>query len=210
MADEKVIRHRLADKDESTLTGNCSVCGFVAIRKSGGGYQCAIKKAESHRAWAKANPAKAAANRRLRSEHELFNQDYVAQTAGCTACGELVDIVMWGAGYACGVNARRLRSVQQTSTVGTRCRECTIIDGPASAPRLLADGSCPRCAEGPNHYDPRHVVPERRDRAAAVVAADFEGNGFHLTYRDDFDLPESESAVPGWKTLGSSRPWNEV
>jgi hypothetical protein len=211
MTETKVVRHSLTNRDQSTLTADCSVCGFVAIRKAGNGFQCAVKIAERHKAWTHANPDKASANRRLRSEHELFNRDYLALTAGCTACAREVDMVMYGAGYACGVRARELRSVQQQSTVGSRCRECTIVDGPANAPRLLADGTCPRCAEGPDRYDPSHVVPERR-RKDHGVAAEYEFAGYHVVYEDDdaYQMPESESAVPGWKTLGSSRPWNEV
>src|SRR5690348_10236094 len=112
-----VTRHSLTNKDASTLTADCSVCGFVAIRKAGNGFQCAIKKAQSHKAWVKANPQKATANRRLRSTHELFDRDYAKLTAKCRVCGP-VDMVMYGAGYACGVNARTLRSVQQTTQVG--------------------------------------------------------------------------------------------
>jgi hypothetical protein len=120
-------------------------------------------------------------------------------------------MVMYGAGYACGVRARELRSVQQGTTVGARCRECGIIDGPAAAPRLRADGSCPRCEEGPDRYDPRHVPVERRRREDGL-AAEYESNGFHILHDegDPYSIPDYESAVPGWKTIGSERRWDEV
>jgi hypothetical protein len=206
-----VTRHSLTNKDAATLTADCSICGFVAIRKAGNGFQCAIKKAQSHRAWVKRNPEKATANRRLRSTHELFGRDYAALTAKCAICGP-VDMVMWGAGYACGVNARALRSTQQTAQVGGRCRECEIIDGPAGAPRLRADGSCPRCVEGPDRYVSSHVPPERRHRSVGL-AAEYEGAGFTVVHDDNdpYSLADTETAVPGWRTLGShTRAWNEV
>jgi hypothetical protein len=209
-----VVRHSLKNRDEKTLTADCSVCGFVAIRKSGNGFQCATKIAERHKAWTKRNPQKAAANRRLKSKHELSSHDYPALTAWCSECEVFVDLVIWGAGYACGVNARALRTVQQESLVGNRCRECAIIDGPAGAPRLDASGNCPRCAEGPNRYDSRHVPVERRDHGGDLAALykEWEAGGFlfeDANVDPDFAEP-NESAVPGWKTLGSRRPWNEV
>ena len=199
-----VTRHSLKNKDLATLTGECSVCGFVAIRKSGNGYQCAVKKAEAHRSWTQRNPEKAASNRQQRSDHQLYNRDYRALTADCSACNREVDLVMFGAGYACGVRARELRSVQQETLAGQWCRECQIIDG--YRVRLTADG-CPRCND-----------PRLSDLGASLRDAEHNGNraadqgvpaGFHVE-REGFDayaMPEYESAVPGWKTLGSDRPW---
>ena len=212
MADSTVVRHRLTNRDETTLTAECSVCGFVSIRRAGNGFQCSVKKAESHRTWAKANPQKASDNRRLKSDHSLLNRDYKSLTARCSKCDQTVDLIMYGAGYACGVRARELRSVQQATNVGGRCRECVIIDGPANAPRLRADGSCPRCAEGPDRYVASHVPAERRQRDNGL-AAEYEGAGFTIVYDDDdpHAMPERESAVPGWKTIGSTtRRWDEV
>ncbi len=169
-----------------------------------------MKKAETQKSWAARNPTKAAANRRVRSEHELFNRDYPNLVAQCRACDREVDMVMYGAGYACGVRARELRTVQQDATVGARCRECSIIDGPATAPRLDASGRCPRCDEGADRYDPRHVPAERRVRDG--LYGEYENAGFTVGTGDEdpYAMAEVESAVRGWKTLGSHRPWHEV
>ena len=203
----EVTRHSLTNKDLSTLTGECSVCGFVAIRKAGNGFQCAVKKAENQKRWRRDNPAKSNEDRRRRSEHQLHNRDYVALTAYCAACRGEVDIVMFGSGYACGVRARELRTVQQETLAGQWCRECQIIDG--FRVRVTADG-CPRC------NDPRlsDLTASLRDLETNSRRAADQGvpAGFHVE-RDGYDsyaMPEWENAVPGWRTLGSSRPWSEA
>lgn len=203
----EVTRHRLTDRDTATLTANCSVCGFVAIRKAGNGFQCAVKKAETHRAWAKANPAKVSANRQSRSEHNLSARDYKRLLAWCSKCESTVDLTMWGSGYTCGVRARELRSLQQETLAGQWCRECQIIDG--AKVRLRADG-CPRCNDprlsdlGASTKDTEHNM--RHGYRDAVPA------GFHVE-RESFDPYGDlgyESAVQGWKTIGSERRWDEV
>ena len=215
-----IVRHRLTEKDTETLTAHCSVCGFVAIRKSGTGYQCAVKKAQAHKTWAGANPQKAAVNRRHRSEHLLTNKDRDNMTARCQKCGD-VKLVPWGRGVVCGNLAAIRRNVQEASSQGA-CRECWIIDG--SKVWLTADGVCPACTAWDASSGPR--PPERRDtggRDAADLrfigfdpefdATDPEpyGAGFSIAGEvDPYDIPEHESAVRGWKTLGSRRPWNEA
>lgn len=214
------VRHRLTEKDVETLTANCSVCGFVAIRKSGTGYQCAIKKAQSHSTWASANPEKAAVNRRHRSEHLLTNKDRDNMTARCQKCGD-VKLVPWGRGVVCGNLAAIRRNVQEASSQGA-CRECWIIDG--SKVWLSADGTCPACKAWDARNEPRPA--ERRDPGRRSEAdlrfigydPEFDGGeaepygaGFSIVGDvDPYEIPEYESAVRGWKTLGSGKPWNEV
>ena len=221
MSTTENVRHRLSEKDTETLTGNCSVCGLVAIRKSGNGYQCAIKKAQTHKSWAGANPEKAAVNRRHRSEHVLTNKDRDNMTALCQKCGD-VKLVPWGRGVICGNLAAIRRTVQQSTSQGT-CRECWIIDG--SKVWLTAEGKCPACLAWTPSLEPR---PEERRDPGGRRSAELKGLGFY-TYdddpetaepygagfsivgeTDDYDIPEYESAVRGWTTLGSNRPWNEV
>lgn len=213
MTDTKVVRHRLTNRDESTLTAECSVCGFVSMRKAGNGFMCAVKKADAQKAWASKSPAKAAANRRQRSDHTLFNRDYTRLTADCSACQTEVDLVMYGAGYACGVRARELRTVQQATMAGQRCRECAIIDGPAKAPRVRADGTCPRC-EDPRLSDTGSVLRDQ-EYAYGLGAEEHVPDGMHVVLDGDdaYGMPDDEAAVPGWgksRVLGSERPWNEV
>lgn len=202
-----VVVHRLLKKDPQTNTGECSVCGLVAIRKNGAGFICAVKKAQAQKAWRERNPEKAAANRRLKSDHSLFNRDYLKLTAECVKCGP-VTMTAWGRGYTCGSRAAELRSVQE-SAPAEACRECWLIDGSKVFKR---GGLCPRCS------DPRLSDTGAALRDAEHRADDMDGtpDGFHtvdLETYDPYAMPEDESAVPGWgrsRVLGSERPWNEV
>jgi hypothetical protein len=196
--------HRLLKKDPLTQTGECSVCGLVAIRKAGNGFMCGEKKKQAQAAWRAKNPAKSSADRRRQSDHELFARDYVALTAKCVKCGP-VAMQAWGRGYTCATRAGELRTNQESSPTQP-CRECWLIDGSKVYP---VDGTCPRCA------DPRLYDTGAQLRDAEYRASDLDGvpDGYgvvDLAHDDPYDIPEYESAVPGWRTVGSSRPWNEV
>lgn len=199
----EITIHRLLSKDPQTRTGNCSECGLVAIAKAGNGFQCGEKAKARLKAWRAANPEKAAANRRRQSDHELFARDYVALTAKCVKCGP-VGMTAWGRGYACATRAGELRSHQETSP-SKPCQECWILDGSKVYP---ADGQCPRCADR-RLYD---TGAQLRDAEASRLEREVP-DGFlvvDLAHDDPYEIPEYESAVPGWRTVGSSRPWNEV
>lgn len=187
-----MVVHRLLKKDVSTLTAECSECGLVAIRKAGNGFQCATKKALSHKAWANRNPEKAAANRRQKSEHALFARDYVKLTAECVRCGP-VQMVAYGRGYTCGNRSRELRTNEQPEPQ-RYCPDCMALDG--DRVWLRANGSCPRCTD--------NTLPVYREDDAS-----YQGAGFSIHYSDDYE-DDYLSAVPGWRVIGSERPWNEV
>ena len=211
--------HRLTNKDLSTLTATCSVCGPVGIRKSGTGHQCAIKKSQAFKDWASANPEKAAVNRRRKSEHILTRKDRQNMTARCQKCGD-VKLVPWGRGVICGNLAGIRRTVQESSSRGA-CRECWLIDG--SKVWLRGDGSCPACSAWSPSLE---VRPEERrdpgDREAGELKrlgfyepgefTEAYGSGFSVAgdLMDPYQIEDYDSAVPGWRTLGSERPWNEV
>lgn len=199
-----VTIHRLLEKDPETRTGKCSVCGLVAIAKAGNGFMCGEKKKAAQRNWRANNPERSNADRRKKSEHELFKRDYVKLTATCVRCGP-VEMTAWGRGYACAKRAAELRAVQEAKPV-LPCRECWLIDGDKVYP---ADGVCPRCADR-RQYDTGSALRDAERRAGEL---DGLGSGFStvdLDTHDAYDVPESESAVPGWRTIGSDRPWNEV
>lgn len=224
-------RHSLSGKNIENLTGVCSVCGPVAIRRSGTGYQCATKKAQSHKAWVSANPEQAAANRRHRSQHVLADRDRQNMTATCSKCGP-VKLTPWGRGVICANLAATRRTVQEKSSQGT-CRECWIIDG--SKVWLSADGTCPACkawdgsswsdvGRGAGHDDYVGTAPPRPTRTNGWLdevtrlglpwTDEPYRSGFTITHplaREGGDpMPDYETAIPGWKTLGSKKPWNEV
>lgn len=199
-----VVVHRLVKKDLTTLTGECSVCGFVAIARAGNGFQCVEKKKSSQRAWREKNPAKSKADRRRRSEHELFDRDYVKLTAKCVQCGP-VSMTAWGRGYACATRAAELRTTQEARPVQA-CRECWVLDGSRVYP---TDGVCPRCSD-PRLYDTGSALADAERRAGELEGLGSGMSVVDLAHDDAYEVPEFESAVPGWKTVGSSRPWNEV
>lgn len=206
------VIHRLLEKDPQTQTGNCSVCGLVAIRKAGRGFMCAVKKAEAQKSWKARNPEKAAAHRHRRSDHGLFNRDYTKLTAECVVCGPTT-MTPWGRGYACSKLATERRSVQEEKPQDY-CHSCWAESaGERDRARvyLRADGTCPRC-DDPETLDLGGQLRDleygyRHSREMGQVP-----EGMHVAYEDDdpYFIPEYESAVPGWKTVGSDRPWNEV
>lgn len=199
--DTEVTIHHLVEKDLSTMTGNCSVCGFVAIAKSGRGFQCDVKKKANTASWRERNPERSNANRRRRSDHELFGRDYLALTAKCVKCGP-VSMTPWGRGYTCSTRANELRAVQEEKPA-TPCRECWLLDGDRV---YLVNGACPRC-DDPRLYD---TGAQLRDSGVGYSARELP-DGFTVTdISVDYDVPEYESAVPGWRTVGSDRPWNEA
>lgn len=200
----ETVIHSLLNKDPKTMTGDCSVCGLVAIAKSGRGFQCSVKKRANTRAWQERNQAKAAANRRRRSEHELFGRDYVKLRAQCSKCDTEVTMVAWGRGYACGNRATELRSTQERKPQQS-CRECWLIDG--SRVYLSADGSCPRCTDE-SLYSVSALLRETRHRSAGTAGMP-DGFGVYDESFDPYD-DDRQPAVPGWRTIGSERPWNEV
>jgi hypothetical protein len=205
----EVVIHHLVEKDPSTMTGNCSVCGFVGIAKSGRGFMCGEKKKAAQKAWRAKNPERSAADRRRRSDHELFAHDYVANTATCMKCGP-VAMTPWGRGNACAKRAAELRTVQEAQRQEA-CRECWIIDEARVYPE---NGACPRCT------DPRRLDTGSALRDAEYRASNLDGlaPGFMTVDLEHFDaeyVSDDDSVVPGWnrrsgRVLGSSRPWNEV
>jgi len=109
-------RHSLSDRSVAGMTAHCSECsGRVAIARVGNGYQCKTAKANSIRAWRLRNPEKAAANRRVRSEHQVVNRDPEARTGFCLKCEAEVGLVPYGWGYLCKTRAEQLRRNQESS-----------------------------------------------------------------------------------------------
>lgn len=201
----EITIHHLIGKDLSTLTGDCSVCGLVAIRKAGRGFMCAEKKKQAQNAWRAANPEKVRANRRARSDHELTQRDYVRLSAWCVKCRVWVAMTPWGRGYTCATRAAELRSVQEAAPAKP-CRECWILD----ASRVyLVDGQCPRCSD-PRLYDTGAALRDAELRAGDLDGVPAGYATVDLETFDAYDAAESESVVPGWRTIGTSRPWNEV
>jgi hypothetical protein len=196
--------HRLTTKDTDAMTAVCEVCGPVRLASRGRGrWVCGNRQTERRQAWAARNPEKAAANRRVRSAHEVISQDRKARTGVCQKCGP-VAIVPKGRGWMCATRAGELWQHQETSAQSS-CRECWIIDGDRVYP---VDGVCPRCSDQ-SLYDTAGVLRAAESRRPAhdlptrFVVVDVE-------HGNPYETGEYESAIPGWRTIGSDRPWNEV
>lgn len=178
------MTHRLSDKNLEQRKAVCSICGPVKIAKSGTGWACATKKKAHSRAWKLRHPDR---DRRSTTEHVLLSRDPQNRIGLCAKDGS-VDLVPWGRGFACGVRARQLGHVNHQSAPQQRCPDCWLLH------RLTVwttDGVCPRCVDvsldGPLVPPAREGLPE----------------GFHLVGGEDpYAMPDYESAVPGWHTLG--------
>lgn len=191
------MRHTLSLKDPDKRTAECAICGPVKLANAGNGkFQCAVAKRVAHTRWLRNNPEKAAANRRSRSEHHLTDPDPQTMTATCAACQGLVGTVPWGRGYACGVMASARRSVQDVE-VQSPCSLCRS-EGKLVYP---TGGVCPRCSDR-EHTEVGYglMASEHRGLERRREIADSQGL---LLVEQDLDTPRTESAVPGWRTLGS-------
>lgn len=204
------------------MTATCSVDGRVKLRRAGTSVRCAVAAATAQKRWTRQNPDKAQANRRSKTEHVLTDRDRKARTARCSKCGP-VDLVAYGRGFTCGNRARELRGTQQPEPQQF-CHTC-FLEG--KRVWLGAKGECVRCAD-PEQYvyrAPEKGDPGRRNEWALQMVDGFHyegdpepdpderyGSGYSFGYGvdDPAYMDGYESAVPGWKTLGSTEPWDEV
>lgn len=196
------ISHRLSEKNFSTMTATCSVCGPVPMRSRGKGRMaCGKKIAEKHARWARGNPQKASRNRNTRSAHKLASFDASTHTGLCPVCGP-VGVIPKGRGWMCETRAKELWSIQQ-SAPQERCRVCRRA-------YLSADGTCRYCTDR-EHQDWAFALAdmERKREEMAQVRV---WTGEHLDFvidphRHDLLSVEGEHvANPELKTIGAGVP----
>lgn len=185
--------HHLTEKDTGARTGRCSVCGPVGIRKAGTGWTCAERQKAANRASKRRHPRR---EHRGANPHRLTEKNPRTRTAVCVKDGT-TSIVPWGRGWICAERAKELGRVTVQTAPLAYCRDCRAEDD--STIWLLADGSCPRCSSGKVLSQELKRV---QDYQQAMAAAGL-GAGFHLEPIDPYAMPEYESAVPGWRTLGA-------
>lgn len=205
-------RHTMTEKDFEARTAKCSICGPTTLRKNGSSWICAGKSSTSHAAWVKANPGKAAANRRGNSSHVLSNRLPAEMLADCSVCGPGVRTEWYGTGQACAASPGVLRRGVQQAAPQPRCSVCDAL--------VRADGECPWCPENDRLTDWTRLLAhdefyDRRNADAIQELNEAWGEDQWSMYSprhelDIDDLPRAESAVPGWKTLGSMKPWNQA
>lgn len=186
--------HHLSDKDPVARSATCSVCGPVRIGKAGRGWACSVKMKEHTRRWRAKNPNRD--HGRGKNPHALESRDVPARRAVCAKCGP-VEIEPWARGWICSNRARQLGRVVKQETVQQHCLDCKAADGVLV---WLTDGACLRCAEV--HLDAELAKLADDERLMADLLEWAEA-GLHLVGPSDpYAMPEYESAVPGWKTLG--------
>ena len=185
--------HHLTEKDLETRTAVCSVCGPVDIRKASRGWQCGVKKRAGSREWMQANRGRRS---EARSPHRLDWKSTETGDGLCSECGP-VKIVAYGRGWACAEGTTRRAQGAPTPY----CPDCRDDDGKIIP---LADGRCPRCVMSLNQQLLADADLHRQidrsgyvDEAAPLVPL-VVGH-----WADPYQMPDFETAVPRWKTLGS-------
>lgn len=186
--------HSLTEVDPEVLLATCSICGpSVVVQKSGNGYACQTARREAKRRFRESHPHRDAQDHmRPRSAHRVRGRD--GDMGTCAICGP-VAVIAHGRGYMCKNRADEL-GWKAAGKVQTRhhCGSWT-----------RKDGSCPGCED-------RWGI----DLGYGLKALDYWGalgaewtKNEGLSRRKELALDEGrESVKPGWKTLGSSEPWN--
>ena len=186
-------RHSLTEKDTEKRTGVCSVDGKVKIQRSGTGWACGVKANATSRESKRRKPD---FGRGKESEHKLTFSDPVTRAGACPVCGA-VEIVAYGRGWACPNTPGAKARVNQQDAPQEHCRDCMAADGVLVWKSV--DG-CARCAE--TELNALLAQQAADERVMARLDQDDWG-GMHLEgLIDPYYVPEYESAVPGWRTLG--------
>lgn len=193
-------KHRLTEKDLAALKATCSACGpSTPIAKNGRGWVCREGRREAVRRWTKNHPAKAREIRnRPPSKHRLEKRD--GSPDKCAVCGPVEPVVM-GRGYGCPNRAKELGWKVFALEPQPACPVCrTYLD---------RFGSCAKC-DNEADVDDIWIPRESRRAPDAGLVGELIANGFSFVEHDSFLPAGDESAVPGWKTLGSLEPWSGV
>lgn len=183
------MTHSLTDKDLEKRTGTCSVCGPVKIAQSGNGWACYNRQRERTNRWKRKHP-----EHRKPSTNPHRLTDRKGGQATCAVCGP-VAIVPWGRGYICKERATQLGRTRQQAAPAPYCQDCKDDDGKIIP---LEDGHCPRCALTLNQ-----MFANQRELAGQVEHFELDGAYTIVGDPDPYAMPDYESAVPGWKTIGS-------
>lgn len=193
MSNSTTERHSLSERDTDARTAVCSIDGPVTIRKSGTGWACAVKVNAQARETKRRNPAR---KHTSDSPHRLEWKDPETRSGVCPIDGP-VDIVPWGGGWVCRVRATELGVTNPQDKPQGYCRDCVVAD--AVFVWLDAEGNCSRCAETDLNAEFAKLAAD--DRLMADVE-DWSEAGINLvTLGDPYEMPDYESAVPGWKTI---------
>lgn len=185
------MKHSLLEKDPETRRGKCAIDGDVRIQKSGTGWVCG----EKHNAAARASKARhPERSRSSKTEHQLTFQNPKTGTGICAKC-DVVEIVAWGRGYACPNGEAAKTRTHFQDRPASYCDACKILDG--DIVWLTADG-CPRC----NETDLNAMFAKDAADGRLMGGTDWAEQGMHIVgLADPYEMPDYESAVPGWQTI---------
>ena len=196
------MAHSLTEHDHAGLTAKCSVCGpATRIAKNGKyGYVCVTARREAKRRWRAAHPAKSRADKnRPPSKHRLEKRDGSPDT--CKICGPVTPVVI-GRGWGCPNRAKEMGRTSFPAEPQPRCPICrTYLD---------RFGGCAKCDDDLSDLETAFIPNESRRAPIATLADEYERNGFTIQSFEPWLNDEPESAVKGWKTLGSAEPWKGV
>lgn len=191
------MKHSLTNKDTTTLVAECSVCGAGAgIAKAGRGWVCREARREAQRTFRAAHPERVREwKRRPPSKHRLTKRDGSSDT--CAICGPVEPVVV-GRGYGCPNRAAERNIKVFPKAPQPKCLLC----GSCYLDRF---GACPKCDEPED--DSMYLPKESRGfRRLNAVASMWEEAGFSIVDGESRLGADFESAVPGWKVIGSDIP----
>lgn len=175
--------HHLTEKDPELRRAVCSVCGSTDIKPAGRGWRCATKSRLDNRLYFRDHPERRS---KKESAHRLEDGE-------CAMCGP-VQPVPYGRGWACPNGTTRRQANPNL------CRDCLDVGDRVD----LVDGWCPRCSRSLNQ-----ILLDEADTHRQLAAAGLgDWSGFSLVggWLDPEYMPDYETAVPGWKTLGRRTP----
>lgn len=189
------MKHSLTNKDKPALTADCSVCGpQVPIRLNGRyGIVCVEARRQARRNYKKAHPERARAQKvgATTSTHRLALRNGDPDT--CAICGP-VQPVAWGRGYMCPVLHAEKRWPMQAAP-DPQCLLCKRY--------LDKYGACRNCDDDFADLDARFMPLEARGMRKLMAQLEHIPDGLSLASTESQLPADVETAVPGWKTLGS-------
>ena len=198
---DTAYRHRLTDRDPVLRTAVCSICGPVRMSRNGKSWMCSNKKADLRASWYNRNPRRAKP-----SEHALTSKDTQNRLGICPVCGP-VEIVPYARGWACANRAAELGHSQ--AEPHPKCSVCGNYHSRHN-PVSPTSGQCEACArllyQGTEPRGPSDEAAMAQAFGPAHAAHDGTSLGAHMVTNFEWMnpeyIPDYESAVPGWKTIG--------
>lgn len=189
------MKHSLTNKNRVDLVADCSVCGpGVPIKLNGPyGIRCVKGHREARRNYKLAHPERARSQKAAAtgSAHRLEKRTGEMDT--CSVCGP-VKPTAWGRGWMCPTILKERGWAVIQTVPNPQCLICKRY--------LDKYGACPSCDDDFKDLDARYMPAEARPMKKLMAQLDLIPDGFSITSSETPLPAETESVVPGWKTLG--------